>query len=251
MRTRSLMISALVAVVAGCASGTQQPLTPSTDGFSALRTRAAVQESVLHGFTGSPNDGSAPISQLTKAGKDFYGVTGAGGANGNGTVFAISMTGKQFKVIYDFKKRDGSPSSTAGLTNVRGTLYGVTTDGGAYGKGTVFKITPAGAFQTMYSFKGGKSDGAIPAGGLTAVGLTLYGTTSSGGVGGGGSCLNCGTAFAISTGGQEKVIYVFGANASDGTDPRSTMVVLGGVLYGTTTSGGNGGGASVTAPCSR
>lgn len=238
---RSLVAAALVAVLTGCSNGPLRTFTPSIDGFSVSQVRSTAKETVLHGFTGGANDGSAPISRLTQVGKVFYGVSGTGGANGEGTVFSISATGMQFKVIYSFKASNGSPSASAGLTSLDGTLYGVTNSGGTTKNGTVFKVTPAGAFKTIYSFQGGSSDGAGPTGGLTAIGKKLYGTTASGGAASGGACTNCGTVFSIFPGGTEKVIYFFGSKAKDGNQPSSTMVALGNTLYGTTSSGGNGG----------
>jgi uncharacterized repeat protein (TIGR03803 family) len=42
-----------------------------------------------------------------------------------------------------------------------GNLYGTTSHGGANNTGTVFQITTAGTFTTLYSFTGG-THGAIP-----------------------------------------------------------------------------------------
>jgi uncharacterized repeat protein (TIGR03803 family) len=166
-----------------------------------------------------------------------------GGRYDKGTVFSISRDGTNFTVLYSFKGKQNGSVSPTGLTDVGGTLYGATENGGTNGNGTVFSITTAGAFTTLYSFKGGKLDGATPAAPLTNVRGTLYGTTASGGnVGNGtGGCLNCGTVFSLSTSGQEKVRYFFGSKKDDGLSPRSKLVLLGGKLYGTTSSGGIGG----------
>ncbi len=127
------------------------------------------------------------------------------------------------------------------MSNVGGKLYGTTSNGGAAGKGTVFSITTSGTFATLYSFKGGKADGASPLAALKNVNGTLYGTTANGGEAGGGACLDCGTVFSISTSGQEKVLYFFGSKSDDGIGPRSPLVAIGRKLYGTTTQGGHGG----------
>jgi uncharacterized repeat protein (TIGR03803 family) len=119
-------------------------------------------------------------------------------------------------------------------------MYGTTGAGGTDGKGTVFSVTPSGSFTTLYSFKGGKGDGATPSGSLTNVRGTLYGTTADGGDVNNGGCSNCGTVFSISTSGQEKVLYSFGSKKDDGSSPSSKLVNLGGKLYGTTSNGGIG-----------
>jgi uncharacterized repeat protein (TIGR03803 family) len=53
---------------------------------------------------------------------------------------AANARGKAYQVIYDFQGSDGwLPASVAAAAN--GDLYGVTVYGGAYGWGTVFKLT--------------------------------------------------------------------------------------------------------------
>lgn len=207
---------------------------------SLVRSNSA-QETVLHSFAGGDNDGSTPISGLLRVGKLFYGTTGNGGRYGHGTVFSITPAGTGFTVLYSFKGQKDGSGSIAGLTDAGGKLYGTTVNGGTAGNGTVFSITTSGTFATLYSFKGGKTDGASPWAALTNVNGTLYGTTASGGKAGGGTCINCGAVFSISTSGQEKVLYFFGSKPDDGIGPRSPLVTIGRKLYGTTTAGGPGG----------
>src|SRR5580704_15725375 len=66
----------------------------------------------------------------------------------------------RYSVLHSFKGgfADGE-EPFAGLVNVKGTLYGTTDKGGAYGDGTVFSITPSGTETVLYSFKGGPGDG--------------------------------------------------------------------------------------------
>lgn len=227
----SFLSFSLVAL-AGCSSGTHQGFTPLGNSPYSL-TNAAVSVKVLHGFAGRPNDGSAYISDLVKAGNVLYGTTSAGGKSDEGTVFSISPNGTGYKVLYSFKgKKDGVGSAIA-LTNVGGTLYGVTIVGGNKGNGTVYSIDAAGTFKTLYSFKGG-SDGARPSAPLSNVRGTLYGTTASGGA------KNSGTFFKISTGGMEKSLYSFGSKAEDGQKPESPLIHVGGKFYSTTAFGGVG-----------
>jgi uncharacterized repeat protein (TIGR03803 family) len=129
------------------------------------------------------------------------------------------------------------------LTNVNGTLYGVTDDLGVDGYGTVFSVTTTGEKKVLYSFGGG-SGGADPLAGLTNVNGTLYGTTYSGGSG----CLSygCGTVFSVTTTGTEKVLYSFsGASDGDGTEPFASLTNVNGTLYGTTAGGGVNGNGTV------
>ncbi|HEY1380214.1 MAG TPA: choice-of-anchor tandem repeat GloVer-containing protein [Gemmataceae bacterium] len=46
--------------------------------------------SVLHSFTGGPNDGAVPYGDLVLSGSTFYGMTSGGGGNGLGTIFSFT-----------------------------------------------------------------------------------------------------------------------------------------------------------------
>jgi uncharacterized repeat protein (TIGR03803 family) len=97
----------------------------------------------------------------------------------------------------------------------------------------------AGGYKVLYSFKGpfGATDGAQPFADLTNVGGTLYGTTA---YGGGNGCYNqggCGTVFAMTRFGKERVVYRF-TGQPDGAIPLSNLIAVNGKLYGTTQSGG-------------
>jgi len=61
---------------------------------------------------------------------------------GCGTVFKLDKSGKE-TVIHTFKGGIDGKFPVAGFTMDRkGILYGTTSEGGAYGCGVVFKITP-------------------------------------------------------------------------------------------------------------
>src|SRR5581483_4401464 len=91
-----------------------------------------------------------------------------------------------FDSNYSFPQKGGSIPE-AGLTNVKGTLYGTTAAGGTHlcdtedYCGTVFSITTSGKFKVLHSFGKGSDEGAIPQAPLLNVGGTLYGTTMWGG----------------------------------------------------------------------
>jgi uncharacterized repeat protein (TIGR03803 family) len=146
-------------------------------------------------------------------------------------------------VLYSFCEAYRCPDGrnpAAGLTYFKGTLYGTTTQGGAYecpvgyGCGTVYSITPSGTETLLRSFKGGE-DGAIPEARMIVRNGTLYGTTYYGGekCPGGG----CGTVFSITPSGHEKVLHVF-AGPPDGSRPDARLLNVNGALYGTTFYGG-------------
>jgi uncharacterized repeat protein (TIGR03803 family) len=126
----------------------------------------------------------------------------------------------------------GAPDGTtpyAGLVYVKPALYGTTSTGGT-GAGVVFKITPAGAENVLYTFKGG-SDGNSPYAPLIFVNGALYGTTTAGGP------ANCGNVFRVTLRGAEKTLHIF-KNGADGCTPIAPLFNVKGTLYGTTRDGG-------------
>ena len=107
-------------------------------------------------------------------------------------------------------------------------------------KGTIFKLTPAGVEQVVYSFgAGGPADGANPSGSLVLDQWGhIFGATTNGGSGGG-------TVFEVDRTGFETVLYSFQIGLC-GCWPQGAFPLEGLVadstarLYGTTTNGGGG-----------
>ncbi len=169
----------------------------------------------------------------------LYGTTEVGGAHGSGTIFSITTSGTvSYRRLYSFVGATDGRVPDGDLTNVNGTLYGTTYQGGSGGNGTVFSFTPygSGTYTVLHAFSGGP-DGAWPLAGRTNVNetpawITVYGGTSGDG-----------TVFQVSTAGTEAVIYTF-AGGADGANPFAGCTNVNGTLYGTTNRGGaNGHGA--------
>jgi uncharacterized repeat protein (TIGR03803 family) len=207
----------------------------------------------LHSFDGT--DGGEPETALVQATDgNLYGTTtflGDGAnctpavyPNGCGTIFKITPSGT-FATLHNFCSRtdcaDGAYPYGGLVQAANGDLYGTTEEGGAYGRGTVFKITPAGKLTTLYDFCSQSRcvDGEYPVsiGGLIqATNGYLYGTTLGGGAGNGG-----GTVFKISPGGALTTLYSFCSQTGcmDGEVPLAGLVqAANGDLYGTTSGGG-------------
>ena len=202
-------------------------------------------ETVLYSFGQSGySDGSAPTDDLIAVAGTLYGTTSAGGAHDDGTVFAMTPSGKE-TVLYSFKGSPDGFDPFAGLINVKGTLYGTTEYAGANGAGTIFAVTTSGKETVLYSFAGAP-DGADPFAGLINVNGTLYGTTYYGGSPGCYSDLGCGTVFAVTTSGKERVLHRFGTR-TDGKNPFAGLINVNGTLYGTTEFGGANGDGTVFA----
>lgn len=129
-------------------------------------------------------DGSIPQGALIQASNgDLYGTTPGGGANGRGTVFKITPDGA-LTTLYSFfcspgDCADGEEPLAGLIQATNGDLYG-TTDAGAAGGGTIFKITPGGTFTKLHGFCKGAC-GYDPRGLVQATNGDLYGITSVGG----------------------------------------------------------------------
>jgi len=186
-------------------------------------------------------DGAYPQAALVQ-GTDgnFYGTTGmTGGANGGGTVFKITPSGT-LTTLYNFCAQisctDGD-YPIAGLVQApNGDFYGTTIEGGAYGYGTVFKISPSGTLTTLYSFcsQSGCYDGEGPVELVRTTNGDFYGTTYGGGTAGGG------TFFKITPSGTLTTLYSFCSQSecTDGASPEGLVQAPNGDFYGTTNGGG-------------
>lgn len=190
--------------------------------------------STLHSFAGYPTDGTYPYAALTRdSAGNLYGTTYSGGSvnicsgrPGCGTVFKLSATTGE-TVLYNFTDGADGALPTGSLTlDSAGNLYGLT--GGNTG-GVMFKITPSGAFSTIYDFDQYPGFGATlienPAG-------DFFGTNYNGGSG-------YGNVFEVTPEGQETTLYSF-TGGTGGSDVNSKLTQDShGNLYGTTFAGGS------------
>ncbi len=147
-------------------------------------------------------------------------------------------------VIYSFGgDEDGEYPSTELVMDGAGNLYGTSVQGGDFGGGTVFELSPAAdgwTHSVLYSFTGG-ADGGQPYGGVTldAQG-NLYGSAVVGGSG--GTCFEdgCGVVYQLTNNGgtwTETVLHNF--TGADGSGPGAGLTLDShGSLYGMTPTGG-------------
>jgi uncharacterized repeat protein (TIGR03803 family) len=178
----------------------------------------------------------------------FYGTTSEGGpgydgtaVTGDGTVFRLSPEGTLTNLFY-FSQTDGSGPAAGLVETSDGNLYGTTQFGGANGdNGTVFKITRAGAFSTVFSFSG--PDGNFPLADMVAGSDgNLYGTTSGDRSFAGTNTF--GTVFRITLGGVLTTLISF--DSTNGASPLAGLTRgTDGNLYGTAFEGGSGGGGTI------
>ena len=200
----------------------------------------------LHTFT--LTEGYSPYGGLIQASDgNFYGTTLYGGAciysGGCGTIFRMTPQGK-ISTLYSFCQKsncaDGLYPERSLLQAADGSLYGVTLWGGANtppnssGYGTVFKITTAGEFTSLYSFCAltNCADGYEPSGIIQATDGNFYGGTSLGG----GSLYGGGTLFKLSRKGVLTTLHDFcpngGSYCADGNSPGRLVQGTDGNFYG-------------------
>jgi uncharacterized repeat protein (TIGR03803 family) len=192
-----------------------------------ITTNAAF--TLLASFNGL--NGYNPNELVSGADGNLYGTTLDGGTYDDGTVYQVTTNGT-LTSLASFGYASGGYLPYAGLVLMpNGNFLGTTYEGGAYGFGTVFQITPDGAVTVVYSFTGG-GDGGHPSAAL--IGGTdgnFYGTTSRG-----GACQD-GTVFRMSPNGALFSLVQF--DGYDGANPLAALVQgSDGNLYGTTQNGG-------------
>ncbi len=111
----------------------------------------------LHSFCSlaSCADGAGPTAGLMQATDgNLYGLTDYEGANGDGTVWELSLKGA-FTLVHTFDGTDGNGPQGGLVQDTNGDFYGMTSGGGAHGDGTVFSIaTGLKAFVTLESSSG-------------------------------------------------------------------------------------------------
>jgi uncharacterized repeat protein (TIGR03803 family) len=120
----------------------------------------------------------------------------------------------------------------SGLTQgADGNFYGAAVEGGSNFYGSIYKLTPAGTFTSLYSFTG-LADGASPLSDLVqGRDGNFYGTTEEGGEDG------YGTVFSVTTNGTLNTLYSF--SYTDGAYPEAGVIQgADGNFYGTTSAGG-------------
>ena len=181
----------------------------------------------LYSFSGG-NDGVNPNGLMLATNGILYGTTQYGGSNGLGTIFQLTPVGSPAGLYSFTGTNDGANPFAALIQGRDGNLYGTAFQGGAFDNGTIFTITPAGAFTNLVSLN--ITNGDLPYAGLTLVtNGNFYGAAYQGGASGPGAI------FKITPAGLLTTIYSFTGGTSDGGFPHASLTqAADGNLYGTT-----------------
>jgi len=192
---------------------------------------------ILYSFDGTGTDGSYPEAGVIYQSGILYGTTRTGGSSNFGTLFSYDLTSNILTTLHSFtgSGTDGSYPK-ADVIYQSGILYGTTFIGGSSNLGTLFSYDlTSSTLTTLHSFTGIGTDGKNPLASVIYQGGILYGTTANGG------SSNLGTLFSYNLASNTlTTFYSFTGQPTDGSQPYAGVIYQGGILYGTTYSGGSG-----------
>lgn len=176
--------------------GNVYQLTPSESGWVAT---------TLYSFAGG-SDGENPVGGLIfDQSGNLYGTTPSGGSGGGGTLFELSRSEGtwSFRLLHSWSGLpNGGPQDMLAM-DAAGNLYGTAYGDGAFGYGSVFKLTRTDGgwiYTDIHNFggRGTHAGGAVPNGSvLLDANGNLYGTTVYGGTGGNCGSQGCGVVWEI------------------------------------------------------
>jgi uncharacterized repeat protein (TIGR03803 family) len=199
-----------------------------------------------------------PFAGLTMGpGGALYGTGYHGGSCGSGAVFKLKPPAssggawEEESLYAGFCNPDTGAYPKAGLViGSGGTLYGTSVEGGGTTAflGAAYALTPpaspggAWSLADIHPFGLTSGDGSSP---TTPVAIgsggVFYGTLGNGGTAGDGMVYSLTPPASPGVAWTETILYSFDASGGDGTNPQAGVVIgAGGVLYGTTYSGGTG-----------
>jgi uncharacterized repeat protein (TIGR03803 family) len=162
--------------------------------YELTRSGSSWTGTVLYSFR-NQEDGRFVVGGLIfdQAG-NLYGTTAEGGAENGGTVFELSPSngGWTYTLLYSLSgsSNGGGPQAALAM-DASGNLYGTTSMDGAYGQGSVFKLTPGEGgwtYTSLHDFTGG-NDGSMwysTGGPVLDSNGNVYGTAPYGGSNGPG-----------------------------------------------------------------
>jgi uncharacterized repeat protein (TIGR03803 family) len=202
----------------------------------------------IYSFCSQPRcaDGNNPISPILGSDGNLYGVAEDGGsAQGSGTFYRVTLDGR-LTTLYKFCPVRGCFDGQVprGIMQASdGNFYGIAQYGGRGGYGTIFRISPTGAFKLMHTFCSltNCADGLLPLfAPVEGSDGNLYGTAA-------GGSNDAGVFYRLTRDGTYTVLYNFCPvpGCADGYGPNAVVQGPNGNFFGTTPLYGSNDGGTV------
>jgi uncharacterized repeat protein (TIGR03803 family) len=200
---------------------------------SALVRAPRLSAQTYEVMLGFPKPHGGPTSGLVAGPTGIlYGTTEEGGGYVQGSIFILVPDGSggfTRQNLHSFASVDGVDPRGTLVFGPDGDLYGTAHHGGGAGFGTIFRISPSGAFLRIHDFADG--GGHHPSGLILGSDGNFYGVTGTGGD------HDAGTVFRLDLSEHVTVLHSFDP-ATEGKWPLGQLVESGEFLYGTTSYGG-------------
>ncbi|RYY70705.1 MAG: hypothetical protein EOO13_05715, partial [Chitinophagaceae bacterium] len=201
-----------------------------TSGISSLFEYNLANSQFALKFTMVGDELLKPQGELMYYKNKLYGASTLGGTLKGGGIYSFDLQTQQFEVKVPMAETSGKFSDQGGFLLHNDRLYGVTSQGGANGKGTLFQYDPtSNQYTTLFNFGG--PDGDHPYGQLIMFNGKMYGTCNSGSTSDEGTIFEFNPANNVLT---TKVAF----DGTRGAGPRSGLTLLNGRLFGVTSHGG-------------
>jgi uncharacterized repeat protein (TIGR03803 family) len=180
------------------------------------------------------NPYAAPIEGMDGT---LYGTSMNGGSEGWGTIYALSRSGRNARVLHSFAFDDGGRPQVGVIQAGDRALYGTTPTNGPDSGGTVYRLGLDGAFDVLHAFAL-DAQGYYPSSPLLELESGIFvGTTTGGGEHGEG------VVFMVGTDGSYRRLHSFGGRADGAPDGFGAagsllLIALPGHIVGVCASGG-------------
>jgi uncharacterized repeat protein (TIGR03803 family) len=162
-------------------------------------------------------------------------LAGISGAFAPGAASAATLT-----TLHAFTLAEGAAPRGRLVQGTDGNFYGITSENGANGRGTVYRLTPGGSFTVLHSFANpDPSVGTLGSALVQGFDGYFYGV----------STLGTGSVFKISSSGNYVLLHQF-QGVPDGEVPATGLTLAtDGTFYGTTQFGGPFPPGNTDVPC--
>ncbi len=124
---------------------------PSTNGSLYSFTFSNLFSTLASIVPGTNQSGACSGTSVGSDG-NVYGATCSAGTNGFGYVYKDNPTTRSFSVIHSFAAAEGKQGIVPPTLGSDGNLYGTTFQGGQFGYGTIYKMSPSGIVTVLHSF---------------------------------------------------------------------------------------------------